>query len=238
IFLLFPISLGIAQEKGEEKTKKQTFLNRLSIGIGYSGGICCTGKYLQPYSSEMIPPPPIYWLNSIEGSIKFLLKERKKIEVGIGYGWAGLNDRDGWGSSFQLPDSTKGYVGGGNDVYIHRIRIFAEDMHKPNVGFEIGYTRLKTIERLSYHRPNQNRITIDKRVIRHCIGGGMYLFFKKLLKRQDGTPIWVIYGGGKYAWDFEIFNNSPFKWTKAEKKVNVNFSGVYIGIKRIFGGVK
>jgi len=223
------------------------FWRKLDYGIGYSGGLCYTGRDLMKYTdwdplAFMNPSNYLYYLNSIEVSAIYPLKNGKGIEVGMGYGWAKLNDRIGWDSIFTPPDTTYMYgnLGGGSDIAIKRTHAFIGKITRNRTfGIEIEYANFGTTEVLSYYKSGVSEwTTIDKSdVVRHCIGGGIYLFFKHLLGEIDRTSIFL-YGGGKIAYVFEILNNSPFKWTGVEKKERLNFSGLYVGIKLNFGGLK
>jgi hypothetical protein len=213
--------------KQEKKFKKMNF------GIGYSSGICVSGRNLKA-SSDFIGTPFewLYRLNYIEGNFIWPLNEKKRIEGGVGYNWIKLKNRNGWRRYFEPSDTTymQGAVGGGVNVVIKRICIFLGNrMRNRFVGVEVGYTSLKTKEILSYYRPTENWKTIDESiVIRHCIGGGIYINHEI---KNSINPHFFIILGGRISYDFEILNNSPFKWTKVEKKVGINFSGLYIGIK-------
>jgi len=244
---LSDLSGGMKADKDTTGGKEIPFWKRLNYSIGYSGGLCYTGEDLRKYVGDMTFDPMValkinlYWLNSIELSAIYPMEGDRGIEVGVGFGWTELNERNGWDNSFSPPDTTYMYgnLGGGVNVDMKRINIFVgKIMQNKSVGIEIGYTYFKTIEVLSYYRPNENWTTIDKsNVIRHCIGGGIYLFVNHLVGKMDRMLIFL-YGGGKFAFDFEILNNSPFKWTGVEKKESINFSGIYVGIKMNIGGVK
>ena len=72
---------------------------KLSYSIGYSGGLCWRGKDLMPYCPYMFCWEwPFYYLHSIELSAIYPLGNGEGIEVGVGYGWARIEDARGWGT--------------------------------------------------------------------------------------------------------------------------------------------
>ena len=79
-----------------EKENNPSFWRKLSYGIGYEGGICYTGpdlkRYVHGYSYDFTTI--LYWLNSIEVSITYPVKDGKGIEVGGGVNYAKLPQRD------------------------------------------------------------------------------------------------------------------------------------------------
>jgi len=76
---------------------------RLSYSVGYSGGICYTGRDLTPYCGCLFCyEVPLYILNSIEAGVMYPLGNKEGIEVGVGYGWANISPSkyDNWRFKF------------------------------------------------------------------------------------------------------------------------------------------
>lgn len=76
----------------------KSFWDKVSLGIGYEGGICYTGDDLKPLSSsglELIIP--FYWSNSIKSSVYYpICEEGEEFGVSIDFGveYVRLNNRD------------------------------------------------------------------------------------------------------------------------------------------------
>lgn len=102
-------SFGTSREIQEKQAEKLSFWDRWSVEVGYSSGICLRGEDLEKTHGWTVLPPDIignaiYWLNSVEGNVSRALNERWATEIGIGYGWTGLNDGfDDWGFHLILP---------------------------------------------------------------------------------------------------------------------------------------
>jgi len=108
-----------SSSKDTLKGKGIPFWRKLDYGIGYSGGLCWTGEDLaksfeaSPIAGPFILPmyfvAHLYYLNSIEVSATYPLKEGKGIEVGIGYGWARINPSEYVDWRFRIPILFLGY---------------------------------------------------------------------------------------------------------------------------------
>jgi|GEM_PF-3079094 len=91
-----PGVIGSNDREDNLKSENPSFWKKLSYSIGYSGGICWTGKDLKRYADFIGTPFDwLYWLNSIEGSVIYPLSEKSRIEIGIGYGWTKI-EGDRW----------------------------------------------------------------------------------------------------------------------------------------------
>lgn len=75
--------------------KDNSSWEKLSLGVGYSVGMSGTGQDLRKYDGEggilSIIARQLYWLNSIQGSVTYLVNYDWGIEVGYGYGWAKID---------------------------------------------------------------------------------------------------------------------------------------------------
>ena len=223
------------------KAKNISFLRRLSYSIGYSGGLCYTGRDLMKYSSGwdvmpwMTPSNYLYWLNSVEISAIYPLGNKKGIEVGVGYGWARL---EGYGGV-----STDIY-NFSNDTNIHlrwgvrkTEKIYLYMANLPNdygfsVGGELIYSKGHGIERYYENWDLKDSLC----VIRNGIGGGIFIrWFTKIeiSENLNVGPFILV----RAAYSYEFQNNSPRKgmW---KDKLELNFSGIYVGVKLNFGGAR
>ena len=94
-----------AKAKEEREIQKIDNLNlrkRLSYGIGYCGGLHYVGKDIGPPEDWLVLPFDwLYWLNSIEGSVTYLLNKVIVVGVRTGYMWASLGKR-GVGGNWEI----------------------------------------------------------------------------------------------------------------------------------------
>jgi len=86
-----------------------SFWRKLSYGVGYSGGICYSGKDLAEPSSIPGLVFPFYWLNSVEISAIYPLENGKGIKVGMGWGWARIQPSEYVDWRFRIPILFLGY---------------------------------------------------------------------------------------------------------------------------------
>jgi len=83
---------------------------KLSYSIGYSGGLCYTGRDLTPYCGYLFCyEVPLYILNSIEAGVMYSLGNKEGIEVGVGYGWARISPSKYVDWRFKIPILFLGY---------------------------------------------------------------------------------------------------------------------------------
>jgi len=227
----------------KEPLESLSFWQRLGFGVGYSGGLCWTGKDLRKYTEWTMDPitligSNLYWLNSIEISALYKVNENRGIEVGLNYGWAHLKDRFGWDSYFDPPDTSylDAMVGGGIDCSLKSIHINIGGVPRKGgliYGVDVGGAVLKTSESLYYKKTNGEWIEAETAdVSRFCAGGGFYIGLRTNLSQSISTFFTKV----KIAVKPEVASDSPFKWTNATRRITVIFSGLYIGIKFYFGG--
>ena len=102
LILAIIVETGNASLKYTLKKKENLPLwRKLSYSIGYSRGLCWTGRALSKYIGYWTIDPielisaHLYWLNSIELSAEYPLGNKKGIVVGVGYGWAKLKGYGG-----------------------------------------------------------------------------------------------------------------------------------------------
>jgi len=87
--------------------QNDSFWEKLGFGFGYSGGICYTGQDLRKSDGWKVLPwdliaEQLYWLNSIEGSIRYPINEKWSIGVGGGYSWANISQSEYTNWQFEL----------------------------------------------------------------------------------------------------------------------------------------
>ena len=207
-----------------------SFFKKIEYTIGYSGGICYTGEDLRPYGNweEGIFSIPFYLLQSIEGGIVYPLSGKRRIEIGIGYGWHEFHDCNGWSNNFPLHDTSNsyGHLEGGGSFSFKRFTLF---LYPPisflKLGIELGYSILESNENLYYYN-----ITDEAKVIRHLFGiGAIFSTNCRILLSEHFESIILL--SMKFSSDFECLRYSPFEWTHAEKKMMLYYSGPYLGIK-------
>ena len=115
LILLFVFSIGGGVEVNpldSLKIQDASFWEKLSFGIGYSGGLCWTGEDLaKPFEGSPIAGfhqlpeylgAHIYWLNSIEGSASYPLNKDWEIEVGLEYGWTKIEKHSSLSYDFKM----------------------------------------------------------------------------------------------------------------------------------------
>ena len=228
------------QDTLEEKRARSSFWEKLGFGIGYSGGICYTGKDLMKRQSDWDPlafldfSSYLYWLNSFEASIYYPVNKKWGIEIGGGYGWAKLGDRKGL-ESVRIPnavDSIDGWLATSSNWTLEKISLFI-GANKNSIftyGVEITYSRASTKE--SIWAP----ILIEEaEVRRRCFGGGIFFLLRMNYKKNKKINI-LPFVGGRISFAYEYTNNSPWKndW---QERLNISFSGLYVGLQFFWGGV-
>jgi len=137
------------------KFEKSSFWKKLTYTIGYSGGICWTGKHLQIENPAPLDPTAIlYWLNLIEGSIIYLLNNKVKIEAGGGYvWWPLLTKRNGLYLYIPNKDPETGYayVVTGEKWRISGAEIFLKtNIRTFFMGISLYFCKASTVESLFF----------------------------------------------------------------------------------------
>jgi len=203
----------------EEPLESLSFWQRLEFGIGYSGGVCLTGKDLRKYTEWTMDPitligSNLYWLNSIEISALYKANENRGIEVGLNYGWAHLKDRVGWFKVCSI-DGKKVHL---RDLNSCKIKIFALYLKILNIRTDLNYSECQ-----SWELPGGTE------VLRRCLGGGLAIEVLPRFYQNQKLKIYP-FVSLKISGVVEIWNNSLWKeyW---KRKLFLNFSGIYGGIR-------
>jgi len=215
--------------------KDNSFWEKLGFGFGYSGGICYTGQDLRKSDGWKVLPwdliaEQLYWLNSIEGSVTYPVNEDWGIEVGLGYEWVKTG---GTGlEPIYYMDSTTGEdysIGTGEwKLYANKLEIL-KTSKVFNYGIELIFAYPRTVE--SKVRLHPSYEVIEEHIVtRYCLGGSVLLRWESGLKISRLVKL-VPFLSVKIGMAKEVKNNSPWEWND---KLELNFSGLYIGLKLEF----
>jgi len=88
----------------KEKQAKSSFWQKLGFGVGYSGGLCYTGRDLMKSQSNwdplffMNPANYLYWLHLIEVSVSYPVNDKRRVQIGGGFGCTKIHQSefDNW----------------------------------------------------------------------------------------------------------------------------------------------
>lgn len=239
LFLILNVGENIelnTRDTLQEQTSKiqnETFWEKLSFGIGYSGGLCWTSDAMRPQGLMTIP---LYWLNSIEVSLSYPLRDDKKIAINLGYGWLRLKDRRGLYLYLPNEDPNIGYAY--VETHNWNIRLYNTSFKFfPNNSFYLGgaiyYCIASTEEHLTPHSSNIWTSDTTANVKRKCIGGGVFCGWEgsSMFQTSKLNPFLKLQVG----WANEYENDSPWEW---EEKLKIHLSGIFVGVKFEIGGTK
>ena len=208
----------------KEPLESLSFWQRVRFGMGYSGGVCWTGDDLRRYTEWTMDPftligSNLYWLSSIGVSALYKVNENRLIEVGLSYGWAYLRDRVGW---FKVC-SIRGKKVHLRELNSCKIKHFTLSLRISSIRTEVNYSECR-----SWELPGGTE------VLRRCLGGGLAFEVQPRYYRHQKLRI-LPFVSLKIAGAAEIWNNSPWKeyWGR---KLILNFSGMYGGLRLSYGG--
>jgi hypothetical protein len=233
IILLFIFNINQAVQGNSPDTikiQKQFFLEKLSFGIGYSGGLCYSSDDLAEPSSSPGLDWPFYWLNSVNISVSYPLGETKKVEIKSGYGWwPKLNNRKGF--SMYLPNQdTLIYYSYVETSQWNLSMLFISLILQLNPTFRVGITSdyciAKTEEKLNLYDGEDWFVDTTANVQRNCIGAGIFCGWQG--SSFFGSSKFKPYLKIQLGWAKEYSNNSPWEW---DDRLTVGLSGVFIGVK-------
>ena len=186
---------------------------KLSYSIGYSGGLCWRGKDLMPYCPYMFCWEwPFYYLHSIELSAIYPFGNGEGIEVGVGYGWARIED------ARKLGDCRL------NKIYLSCFKKSGTITGGVEIILAKSISEWYTLEGEKFY------------ISRYYAGGGIivkwqwegYRYFDKFCLSPEVSLRLI-----SFAREFK----SDAPWNE-EKKIFLVFSGLYMGLKLKIGGIK
>ncbi len=190
---------------------------KLSYSIGYSGGICYRGGDLASTPTTLYDPIGIlacniYFLNSIEAGVIYPFGNGEGIEVGVGYGWARIED------ARKLGDCRL------NKIYLSCFKKSGTITGGVEIILAKSISEWYTLEGEKFY------------ISRYYAGGGIivkwqwegYRYFDKFCLSPEVSLRLI-----SFAREFK----SDAPWNE-EKKIFLVFSGLYMGLKLKIGGIK
>jgi hypothetical protein len=216
IILLFIFNINQAVQGNPPDTikiQKQSFLEKLSFGIGYSRGLCWTGDNLTKANAAPLDvSAKLYWLNSIEGSITLPFNMDWNVGILGGYLWSPeLKDREGVRHIIT------------SDVNLDAIKLSLsfEMKHTFFTGISFYFFRA-LMEEYTYTHSGDTIAYVKRK----CIGGDLFCGWKG--SSMFGFSQLKPYLKLQFGWAKEYSNNSPWEW---DDGLTVGLSGVFIGVK-------
>ena len=234
-------SPGVIGGNTSEGEKNLPLWKRVSYNVGYSLGICLRGKDLTPLSGDIIFDIDdflslFYLLHSLEASVIYPFGNGKGIEVGVGYGWARIEDAKGWFKVVYI-ENEKRYLHGWYGCKLKAWKI--SFLWKSNAFIKFALSILSAWAHSSeaLEDTDWNRISWS-RVCRLSMGVSIGLSLELPLWIDKNKTIGVVpFLSPNFSYLREVWNDSP--WDKYwEKTLSVSLSGLYGGIKINFGGVR
>ncbi len=210
---------------------------KLGFGISYSISVCYANEPLSKSNNGWTVDPfalftrHLYLLNSVRGSVFYVVNADWAIETGFEYGYAKLSNRKGL-ESVQIAnvvDSIDGWLATATDWTLGKMSVFIL-VNKNSVlsyGAEITYSRASTQEGIW-----APILVEEEDVSRHCIGGGILFVLKPLHNKNTGIGVLPCVGG-RISFAYEYTNNSPWQ-SSWHERLNVSFSGVYVGLQLVW----
>ena len=216
IILLFIFNINQANQGNSPDTiqfQKQPFLEKLSFGIGYSGGLCWTGDNLKKANAGPLDlSAKFYWLNSIEGSITLPLNKDWNVGILGGYLWSPeLKDREGVGHIIT------------SDVNLDAIKLGLsfETKHTFFTGISFYFCRA-FMEEYTYTHSGDTIAYVNRK----CIGGELFCGWKG--SSMFGSSQLKPYLKLQLGWAEEYENDAPWEW---KERLYIGLSGIFIGVK-------
>ena len=216
----------------------------MSYSIGYSEGICYTGEDLRKDIDDLVMYPPIiiaanlYSLHNVELGVIYPLGDGKGIEVGVGYGWARIEDANGW-SVFKndFIDTLDGYL----DAKFKKINVLSIWISLTPTSFlryriEVIGLECKGFEYFWVYPTVPPFVPEKHNVFRLCWGGAVFF---KLEGKGPKIFFWkfIPYLGLRVGMTWEVYASSPWK-EEWNRKLKVPLTGIYLGFKLLQGGKK
>jgi len=197
-----------------ENNVHPSFWKKLSYSIGYSGGLCYTGRDLMKYTdfdplAFMDPSNYTYWLNSIEGSITYPTNEKWGIEVGLGYGWTRIEPSEYVDWRFRIPILFLGYKRSKFSIEGRYMCIYAKDNIQSSIEEQPG-------------RGN---------------GNGLSILLEYSINKYIGVLLSL--GSGKY--QVKRYYKRDYTYHPSEYDVTMCYNGIGFSLTynfRLKGGVK